>query len=72
LKIPRRFSVRFLIIGPSRKEKDLFNQYVSQTPFREFRDRFQFKLYEELEELYNFALVHNERREQFGIIERGG
>lgn len=31
-----------------------------------------FKLYKELEELYNSALVHNEKREQFGIIGRGG
>ena len=72
LKIPRRFRARFFIIGPSAKEKDLFNQYINQTPFREFRDRFLFKLYKELEELYNSALVHNERQEQFGIIERGG
>ncbi|MBE0478778.1 hypothetical protein IBX65_06640 [Candidatus Aerophobetes bacterium] len=72
LKIPRRFPAQFFIIGPSAKEKDLFNQYVSQTPFREFRDRFIFRLYKELEELYNSALVHNERREQFGIIGKGG
>ena len=72
LKIPRRFLTRFFIIGPSEKEKDLFDKYVNQTPFRSFRDRFMFKLYKELEELYNFALVHKERREQFGIIEKGG
>jgi hypothetical protein len=71
LKIPRRFPTQFFIIGPSTKEKNLFNQYINQTPFREFRDRFMFKLYKELEELYNSALVHNERREQFRIIERG-
>jgi hypothetical protein len=72
LKIPRRFSTRFFIIGPSKKEKDLFDQYINQTPFREFRERFLFKLYEELQELYNSALVHNGRRQQFGIIERRG
>jgi hypothetical protein len=72
LKIPRRFPARFFIIGASAKEKELFNQYINQTPFREFRDRFMFKLYKELEELYNSALVHNKRREQFGIIEKGG
>jgi len=71
LKIPRRFPARFFIIGPSAKEKDLFNQYINQTPFREFRDKFLFKFYEELEELYNAALIHNDRREQFGVIERG-
>jgi len=31
-----------------------------------------FRFYKELEELYNSALVHSERREQFAIIERGG
>jgi hypothetical protein len=72
LKIPRRFPARFFIIGPSTKEKDLFDQYINQTPFREFKDRFLFKLFKELEELYNSALVHDERRGQFGIIERGG
>jgi hypothetical protein len=72
LKIPRRFPTRFFVIGPSTKEKDLFNQYVNQTPFRNFREKLQFRLYKELENLYNSALIHNDRREQFGIIERRG
>ena len=71
LKIPRRFPTRFFIIGPTRKEKDLFDKYLNQTPFRGFRDKFQFRLYTELEQLYNSALIHNNRREQFGITERG-
>lgn len=71
LKIPRRFFTRFFIIGPSTKEEGLFGQYINQTPFRAFKDRFLFKLYMELEELYNSALVHNENRELFGIVERG-
>jgi len=72
LKIPRRFPTRLFIIAPSAKEEDLFKRYINQTPIREFRDRFLFRLYEELEDLYNSALIHSERREQFGIIERGG
>jgi len=72
LKIPRRFPTQFFVIGPSAKEKDLFNQYVNQTPFRNFKEKFLFRLYKELEELYNSALIHNDRREQFGIIERRG
>ena len=71
LKIPRRFPTLFYIIGPSEKEKVLFNQYVNQTPFRDFKDKFMFRLYKELEELYNSALIHNDRREQFKIVERG-
>ncbi|KPK89400.1 hypothetical protein AMJ80_09840 [bacterium SM23_31] len=70
LKIPERFHARFFIIGPSIKEKDLFDQYINQTPFRKFRDRFMFRLYKELEELYNSALDNNIKREKFGIIER--
>ena len=70
LKIPRRFSVKFYIIAPSTKEKGLFSRYVTQTPFREFKDRFSFKDYKELGELYNSALVHDSRRELFGILER--
>ena len=70
LKIPRRFPTRFFIIGPTEKEKSLFGQYVNQTPFREYKDRFSFRFYKELEELYNSALIHNDRREQFEIVER--
>ncbi len=70
LKIPRRFPTAFFIIGPTTKEKDLFDQYVNQTPFRGFKEKFKFRLYRELEELYNSALVHNGRRGQFGVIER--
>ena len=70
LKIPDRFNVRFFIIGPTEKEKSLFGQYVNQSPFRKYKNRFSFRFYKELEELYNSALIHNERREQFKIIER--
>ncbi|MCK4331737.1 MAG: hypothetical protein KAW81_04170, partial [Dehalococcoidia bacterium] len=70
LKIPRRFPTRFFIIGPTEKEKDLFDQYVNQTPFRDFRDRFSFRLYKELQELHNSAVVYNARKDTFGIVER--
>ena len=71
LKIPRRFPARFFVIGPTTKEKDLFNQYINQTPFRDFKDRFLFRLYREVEELYNSALIHSDCREKFGIVEKG-
>ena len=70
LKIPGRFPTQFFIVGPGTKEQDLFNKYIDQTPFRNFKDKFLFRFYKELEELYNSALIHNDRREQFGIIER--
>lgn len=71
LKVPKRFLVKFYIIAPSANEKALFDRYINQTPFRNFKDRFSFKYYNELEELYNFAVKHYERLQQFGIIERG-
>ena len=70
LKIPRRYLVSFYIIAPSTKEKELFDRYVNQTPFRGFKDRFSFGYYQELEELYNLAVEHYDHREQFGIVER--
>ncbi len=70
LKIPRRYPTLFFIVGPSEKEQGLFDQYINQTPFRNFKGRFSFKLYNQLEELYNAALVHNEQRMKFGIVER--
>lgn len=70
LKIPRRYPTQFFIVGPSAKEKDLFDQYINQTPFRDYKDRFSFKFYKQLEELYNSALVHNEQRGKFGVAER--
>lgn len=70
LKIPRRFAASFFIIGPSAKERVLFDMYINQTPFRAFRDRFSFKLYEELEGLYNSALAHLDQRQKFGVLER--
>ncbi len=67
LKIPRRFSVKFYVIAPGDKEKALFDRYVGQTPVRGFSDRFTFKNFRDLEELYNSAVVHNERMNRFGL-----
>lgn len=74
LKIPQRFrgwkNFKSFIIAPTEKEKGLFAKYVNQTPFRDFKDEFVFRFYNELESLYNSALIHSEQRQQFGIIEK--
>jgi hypothetical protein len=70
LKLPRRYYVSLYIIAPSAKERELFDRYINQTPFRNYKDKFTFKYYEELERLYNNALEHHQSIEQFGIIER--
>jgi hypothetical protein len=71
LKIPQRFPAKLFILGPSQEELGLFNKYTNQTPFRNFKGRFLFRLYQELEDLYNSALVHDDLQKQFGITERG-
>lgn len=70
LKIPQKFPTRYYILGPSEEEKKLFDLYVTQTPFRNFRDKFTFHLYDELENVYNAAVKHAMERDSFGIIER--
>ncbi|MDH5683783.1 MAG: hypothetical protein OEZ20_04905 [candidate division WOR-3 bacterium] len=70
LKIPKRFPTQLFIIGPSEKEKDLYERYVNQTPFRDFKNKFLFRFYSELEKLYNTALTHHALKEGFSIKER--
>lgn len=74
LKIPQRFykmkNFKSFIIAPTKKEKDLFDKYTSQTPFRDFKKVFLFRFYKELEELYNAALSHHDLKEKFAISER--
>jgi hypothetical protein len=67
LKIPQRYLVSFYIIAPTDKEKQLFNRYVNQTPFRSYKDRFSFQYYRDLEILYNSAVQHDKNQDQFGI-----
>jgi hypothetical protein len=70
LKIPQRFPTRYFILAPSEVEKKLFDLYISQTPFKNYRDKFAFRLYNELERVYNAAIKHAMERSSFGIIER--
>ncbi|MGQ9632282.1 MAG: hypothetical protein ACUVXI_18500 [bacterium] len=70
LKIPRRFPVRLFLIVPTEEEQVLFNRLVNQTPFRAYRDRFTFRLYSQLQSIYNAAIKHNLERENFGVTER--
>ncbi len=70
LKIPRRFLVHLFVIGPSEDERRLFDRFVNQTPFRSYRDRFTFRLYEQLQDIYNAAIQHEIERKNFGLIER--
>lgn len=70
LKIPQRFAAQMIVVGPSDAEKELFERRVAQTPFRAHRHRFSFRLYEQLERLYNAAVEHVTCRDDFGLVEQ--
>ncbi len=70
LKIPRRFPVRLFLIAPTAEEQALFDRLVNQTPFRAYRDRFVFRLYSQLQAVYNACIRHKSAREVFGVNER--
>ncbi|MEJ5311201.1 MAG: hypothetical protein WHX52_15665 [Anaerolineae bacterium] len=70
LKIPSRFATRLFIIAPGQSEQVLFEQLVNQTPFREHQNRFVFRRYEQLQEIYELALRHESQRQNFGVVER--
>lgn len=70
LKIPRRFPVRLFVVAPTEQEQKLFNHLINQTPFRDYQDRFTFRLYSQLQTVYNVAIRHDIERENFGVTER--
>jgi hypothetical protein len=70
LKIPKRYTARLFVIGPGEEERNLFDRYVSQTPFRSHRARFVFRPYPQLESIYNVAVKYEAERKQFGVSER--
>lgn len=70
LKIPKRYAAHLFVVGPGEEERNLFDRYVSQTPFRSYRNRFAFRLYTQLEGIYNAAVKHEAERKQFGVSER--
>jgi hypothetical protein len=70
LKIPRRFPVHLFIVGPSEQERLLFDRFVNQTPLRSHRHRFAFRLYSQLQSVYNAAVKHDAERKDFVLLER--
>jgi len=70
LKIPARFRADLFVIGPDEEKQSLFNRLMKQTPFRDHRNRFLFRLYRQLQDVYNAATRHSRERDNFGVIER--
>ncbi len=71
LKIPERFHSRLFVVGPDAGTGALFDTLVSQSPFRQHRSRFTYRLYEDLEALHNATVQSEELREEFGIARHG-
>ncbi len=67
LKIPKRFQTGLYIIGQGDEEEHLFERYMSQSPFRQYRERFRFHRYEEVGELHDFAVGFERGKNLFGI-----
>lgn len=70
LKIPRRFPVHLFVIGPGEEERNLFDRLINQTPFRSHSARCAFRLYSQLQAIYNSAVNHDKNRNDFGLVER--
>lgn len=70
LKIPKRYSTQLFVVGPTQEEARLFEQRVGQAPFRDHRDRFAFRPYAQLEQLFNAAIRHRALQAGFGVVER--
>ena len=70
LKIPARFPARLFVVGPSDREEQLFERLLGQAPLSQYRRKFVFRRYQQLEKLYNLATQHGAERDEFGLLER--
>lgn len=70
VEIPERYAASLFVVAPGEEEQKIFNSLVNQSRFRNFRDRLQFRTYQQLDGLYNAAVRHEEVRSSFGVIAR--
>ncbi len=69
-EIPRRYRIPLFVIGPTEEEKNLFELLVEQNRYRPFRPQLRFRNYNQLEDLFNAAISHDEIRGAFGVEPR--
>lgn len=70
VEIPERYAASLFVVAPGEEEQKIFNSLVNQNRFRSFRDRFQFRTYQQLDGLYNAAVRHEDVRSSFGVVAR--
>jgi hypothetical protein len=66
-EIPERYPVPLFIVAPGEPERKLFDKFIGQSRYGKFRERFNFRTYQELENLFNAAIRHDEYRDSFGV-----
>jgi hypothetical protein len=67
LRIPERYNTKLYIVGPSDKEAGLFNRFMSESPFRQHANRFQFCFYDEVKEFHKNGVAFDQRRKTWRI-----
>ena len=67
LKIPERFRTQLFIIGFGDKEEQLFGRYLSESPFRQHAQRFQFFRYNEVADFYHSGFEFQRHVGAWGI-----
>jgi hypothetical protein len=69
-EIPERYPVPLFIVARGDDEKRLFEKLKEQSRYGRFRERFKFRTYDQLGELFIAAVQHDEVRESFGVSPR--
>jgi hypothetical protein len=70
VEIPERHRTSLFVVAPGENEQKLFEKLIMQNRFRNFRERFKFRDYRQLEQVYNSAVRHEEARTSFGVSPR--
>lgn len=67
VELPERYAVTMFVVAPGDDERSTFDGLIKLNKFRKFRERLQFRDYNQLEKLYNSAVRHEEHSKQFGV-----
>jgi hypothetical protein len=70
LELPERYGVKLFVVAPGEDERSRFDGLIKLNKFRKFRERMQFRDYDELDTLYNSAVKYEENSKSFGVKTR--
>lgn len=69
-QIPGRYKIPLIVLAEGEKEEKLFSRLIEESRYGGFRERFKFRTYQQLENLFNAAVQHDESRDAFGVVPR--